>query len=133
MAIAHAIKIGAEPKKLYQDIVDWAVDIEVAPALMDAIIGTSDAPPREYIQHQGGVLIAFHNALRQLLHARNLETSVVDTDTNAAICGGALRCCVRSRRHTRSMGQPCTELQTQGRTSRCSSSTTRMLLVGGCT
>jgi len=41
--------------------------------------------------------LAFHNALWQLLHARNLEEAVVDTigrggdtDTNAAICGALL-------------------------------------------
>ena len=97
MAIAHAIKTGAEPKSLYQDIVDWAVDIKVVPALMDAIIGASDAPPEEYIQQQGWVLIAFRNALWQLLHAHSFETGVVDTvmrggdtDTNAAICGALL-------------------------------------------
>ena len=43
------------------------------------------------------MLIAFHNALYQLLHAENLEEGVVDTvmrggdtDTNAAICGALL-------------------------------------------
>jgi ADP-ribosylglycohydrolase len=43
------------------------------------------------------VLIAFQNALYQLLHAENLEEGIVntvmcggDTDTNAAICGALL-------------------------------------------
>ena len=97
MAIAHAIKTGAEPKSLYQDIVNWAVEIEVESALMDAIIGASNAPPGEYVQHLGWVLIAFRNALWQLLHANSFEAGVVDTvmrggdtDTNAAICGALL-------------------------------------------
>ena len=45
----------------------------------------------------GWVLIAFQNALFQMLHAPNLEEGVVntvmqggDTDTNAAICGALL-------------------------------------------
>lgn len=45
----------------------------------------------------GWVLIAWQNALWQLLHAPNLEEGVVDTvgrggdtDTNAAICGALL-------------------------------------------
>ena len=57
----------------------------------------SPPPPAEYVRQQGWVLIAFHNALWQLLHARNLEGGVVDTvmrggdtDTNAAICGALL-------------------------------------------
>jgi len=51
----------------------------------------------DYVQQQGWVLIAFRNALWQLLHAANLEEGVVDTirrggdtDTNAAICGALL-------------------------------------------
>jgi len=51
------------------------------------------APPADYIHHQGWVLIAFHNALWQLLHAPILEEghhARWDTDTNAAICGALL-------------------------------------------
>ncbi len=97
MAISHAIKSGAESKSLYQHIVKWAIEIEVAPALMDTVYGASEAPPGDYVQHLGWVLIAFRNALWQLLHAHSFETGVVDTvmrggdtDTNAAICGALL-------------------------------------------
>ena len=58
---------------------------------------SASAPPAEYFCQKGWVLIAFHNALWQLLHASNLEEAVVDTvmrggdtDTNAAICGALL-------------------------------------------
>lgn len=68
-----------------------------APAFMDAIYGVAEAPPAGYVQQQGWVLIAFRNALWQLLHAPSLEAGVVgtvtrggDTDTNAAICGALL-------------------------------------------
>ena len=51
----------------------------------------------DYVHQQGWVLIAFQNALYQLLHAPSLEDGVVDTnmrggdtDTNAAICGALL-------------------------------------------
>ena len=97
MAIAHTIKTGAEPKSLHQDIFDWAADIEVDPALLNAISIASEAPPEDYVQQQGWALIAFRNALWQLLHARSFEAGVVDTvmrggdtDTNAAICGALL-------------------------------------------
>jgi len=54
-------------------------------------------PPTDYLDKQGWVLVAFHNALWQLLHASGLEDGIIntvmqggDTDTNAAICGALL-------------------------------------------
>ncbi len=97
MAIAHAIRTGAEASDLYQQIVLWADKMKVDGQLMEAIAGAGDVPPRDYIHNQGWVLIAFQNALWQLLHAPSLEEAVVDTvmrggdtDTNAAICGALL-------------------------------------------
>lgn len=97
MAIAHAIASGCEGKKLYQDIKQWAVDLAVDPALIDAIHGATEGPPADYVQQQGWVLIAFRNTLWQLLNAPSFEAGVVDTvmrggdtDTNAAICGALL-------------------------------------------
>ncbi len=97
MAIAHAIASGCEAEKLYQNIKQWAADLAVDPALMEAIHGAAEAPPEDYVQQQGWVLIAFRNALWQLLNAPSLEAGVVDTvmrggdtDTNAAICGALL-------------------------------------------
>lgn len=97
MAIARTIASGCEVEELYQNIKQWAADLAVDPALMDVIHGASKAPPADYIRHQGWVLIAFRNALWQLLNAPSLEAGVVDTvmrggdtDTNAAICGALL-------------------------------------------
>lgn len=97
MAIAHAIASGCEAEKLYRNIRKWAVDMTVEPALLDAIYQAADEPPVDYVHQQGWVLIAFQNALHQLLYAPNLEDGVVDTvmrggdtDTNAAICGALL-------------------------------------------
>jgi ADP-ribosylglycohydrolase len=97
MAIAHAIASGCEAETLYRNIRQWAVGMDIDPALRDAVCGASQSPPNDYIHHQGWVLIAFRNALWQLLHAPNLEAGVVDTvmrggdtDTNAAICGALL-------------------------------------------
>ncbi len=51
----------------------------------------------DFCSHMGWVLIAFSNAVYQLLHATSLEEGVVDTvmrggdtDTNAAIAGALL-------------------------------------------
>jgi ADP-ribosylglycohydrolase/fructose-1,6-bisphosphatase/inositol monophosphatase family enzyme len=97
MAISHAIKTGESPHALYQNILKWARDMQVDPSILTVIQSASDSPPEDYMHHQGWVLIAFHNALYQLLHAENLENGIVDTvmrggdtDTNAAICGALL-------------------------------------------
>jgi len=65
--------------------------------LLDALRFAAISPPTDYVTHQGWVIIAFHNAFWQLLHAPNFEEGLVDTvmrggdtDTNAAICGALL-------------------------------------------
>ncbi len=97
MAIVEAIRHETKPIDLYEKILSWAESIKVEPSLMGIIIKAKDHPPADYLTHMGWVLVAFHNALWQLLHAKNLEEGVVqsvmgggDTDTNAAICGALL-------------------------------------------
>lgn len=97
LAIAQAIEKGSEGPDLYRFIREEAIAREVAKPLMNAIEKAQDEPPEDYVTMQGWVLIAFQNALWQLLHAENLEEGVVDTvmrggdtDTNAAICGALL-------------------------------------------
>ena len=71
--------------------------MDVDESVMKAIKSAEDAPPEDFMHNMGWALIAFQNALWQLLHAENLEEGVVDTvmrggdtDTNAAICGAFL-------------------------------------------
>lgn len=97
MAIAHAIKTGLEPRALFDCIMGWAADLDVDRSLHTTILAAAKDPPGDFTHQQGWVLIAFHNALWQLLHAPTLEEGVVDTvmrggdtDTNAAICGALL-------------------------------------------
>ena len=97
MAIARAIRTGCGPSELYREIVGWAEDARMDPSLLETVRSAAAAPPADYLHHQGWVLIAFQNALWQLLHAPSLEDAVVDTvmcggdtDTNAAICGALL-------------------------------------------
>jgi ADP-ribosylglycohydrolase len=97
MAIADAIGTGKGAQDLYRQIETWAAEMKVEAALMKTITAASIAPPPDYIHQQGWVLIAFQNALWQLLHAPSLEEGVVDTvmrggdtDTNAAIAGALL-------------------------------------------
>ena len=98
MAIAHVIRTGCPPYALYCQIATWAKDMHMEPALHQVIEEARNAPPVAFDRaNKGWVLIAFQNALWQLLHAPNLEEGVVDTvmrggdtDTNAAICGALL-------------------------------------------
>jgi ADP-ribosyl-[dinitrogen reductase] hydrolase len=97
MAIAEAVGQGKSAQQIYEDIKDWAAAMKVEKPLMNAILDAADSRPADYLHQQGWVLIAFQNALWQLLHAKSLEEGVVntvmcggDTDTNAAICGALL-------------------------------------------
>lgn len=96
-AISVAIRSGGGAADVYRTIGELATGMTVEPALQDAITGAAQSPPSEYFEQQGWVLIAFRNALWQLVHATTLEEGVVDTvmrggdtDTNAAICGALL-------------------------------------------
>ncbi len=96
-AVAHSIATGCEPNELYEAIVEWTTELAVDSALADVVLKAASEPPADYTRNQGWVLLAFQNALWQLLHAPDLETGVVDsvmrggdTDTNAAICGALL-------------------------------------------
>ena len=96
MAIAHAVGTGCGASELYSQVVEWAEEMDVRASLKQTIAGANDSPPDDYVDKMGWVLIAFRNALWQLLHADSVEEGIVDTimrggdtDTNAAI-GGAL-------------------------------------------
>ncbi|WP_298135497.1 ADP-ribosylglycohydrolase family protein [Acidiferrobacter sp.] len=96
-AIAHAVQTGSEPASLYAHIREWAIGDRVDEVLVAVIDRAAWAPPEDYLTLQGWVLVAFGNALWQLLHAPSLEQALVDTvgrggdtDTNAAVCGALL-------------------------------------------
>ena len=97
LAIAHAVREGGSAGALYERVLAWARDMAVDESLLEAIVGAADAPPADYTVLQGWVLIAFRNALWQLLHAADAEAGIIDTvmrggdtDTNAAIAGALL-------------------------------------------
>ena len=97
MGISHAIKTGCQPKSLYQDMLVWAQGLQVEKMVLRTLEQAAESPPEDYTRQQGWVLIAFQNAVWQLMQAKNFEEAVVDTvmrggdtDTNAAICGALL-------------------------------------------
>jgi ADP-ribosyl-[dinitrogen reductase] hydrolase len=53
MAIAHAIRQGCDARNLYEQIVTWAGDMEVDGSLLETVRGAAEAPPADYVHHQG--------------------------------------------------------------------------------
>jgi ADP-ribosylglycohydrolase len=97
LAVAEAVRTRTEAEALYRSVVDWGVGLQIEQKLLDAISKAGQSPPQDFLTDKGWVLIAFQNALWQLLHATSFEEGVVDTvmhggdaDTNAAICGALL-------------------------------------------
>ena len=97
MAISHAVGTGCGANDLYERIVVWADEMDAHESLRKTIASAAAAPPDDFVRSQGWVLIAFRNALWQLLYAASAEDGIVetimhggDTDTNAAISGALL-------------------------------------------
>ena len=96
-AIAQAVRDGGTPGDVYQRLREHARALDVLPTLAETLERAAHEPPANYIRYQGWVIIAFQNAVWQLLHAPDVEQGIVDTvmrggdtDTNAAICGALL-------------------------------------------
>ncbi|MBY5918035.1 ADP-ribosylglycohydrolase family protein [Rhizobium leguminosarum] len=108
-ALSYAIAEGPTPRDVYQTIRKWSDELGVHDSIRDAIAAAEKEPPKDFVNQQGWVLIAFQNAFFQLLHSNSLEDGVVstvsnggDTDTNAAIAGALLgaihgECAIPSR------------------------------------
>ncbi len=96
-AIARAVGEPGTPRDIYQAALETAERAGVCSEVRQALQDAADAPPADFLQHEGWVLIALQNAFYRLLHAADLEEGVVatvmaggDTDTNAAIAGALL-------------------------------------------
>lgn len=96
-AIAAAVGRGHAPDRLYADLLRRAGELGVDTSLLEALRAARSAPPADYQSRMGWVLVAFQNAIWQLLHAAGPEEALVDTvgrggdtDTNAAIAGALL-------------------------------------------
>lgn len=97
LAIARAIQQELTPEAVYELVETYASHLDVDFELKAIIGDAAFMAPSDYLDKQGWVLIAFQNALWQLLHASTLEEALIDTvgrggdtDTNAAICGALL-------------------------------------------
>jgi ADP-ribosylglycohydrolase len=96
-AVASAIAAGGTPQSCHEAALAEADRSGVEPAIRKALEGALNAPPANYSDFMGWVLIALQNAFWQLLHAPSLEEGVIDTvmrggdtDTNGAIAGALL-------------------------------------------
>ncbi len=97
LGIARAIQNCLSAQEVYELILKYAEHLDVDFELKAVIGDASFMAPSDYLDKEGWVLIAFQNALWQLLHAPNFEEALVDTvgrggdtDTNAAICGALM-------------------------------------------
>jgi ADP-ribosylglycohydrolase len=91
------VATGCTSQECYAAAVAEAERSSVQPGVRQALENARHAPPADYQEQLGWVLIALQNAFYQLLHARNLEEGIVDTimrggdtDTNGAIAGALL-------------------------------------------
>ena len=96
-ALSFTVNSNVTAEKVFEHIVDCSKKWQVNSSLTTVIRSSETDPPRDYMSQQGWVLIAFGNALWQLIHADDFESGVVDTvmrggdtDTNAAIAGALL-------------------------------------------
>lgn len=97
LAVAEAVRCRNNPECLYQSMIDWTRELRIDPVLRETVDMAAAQPPEDYVRNQGWVVTAFHNAIWQMLHARDFEEALVDTisrggdtDTNAAICGALM-------------------------------------------
>ena len=96
-ALSFTVNSNVTAAEVFDHIVDCSKKWQVDSSLTTVIRSSETDPPRDYMSQQGWVLIAFGNALWQLIHADDFESGVVDTvmrggdtDTNAAIAGALL-------------------------------------------
>ncbi len=92
MMLAKAIATGADAETLYQDLQQWAVELNVEYALHKVIEQALFMPPADFTTPIKPVLCAFHNAVWQMLYAKSVEDAISetirqggDTGTNAAV------------------------------------------------
>lgn len=97
MGISFAVSRQHTPESIYQHIRRWSVDLRADESVLSVIDTALTEKPVDYVEQQGWVLIAFQNALWQLVNSESLEEAIIDTvmrggdtDTNAAICGALL-------------------------------------------
>lgn len=96
-AVAKAIADGGTPANCHDAAIAEAERSRAQASVRKALEDARHAPPADYQNQMGWVLIALQNAFWQLLHAPSLEEGVVDTvmrggdtDTTAAIAGALL-------------------------------------------
>ncbi len=92
--LSIVVKNGASPSEAYEHLFTSAERLDVCREVRQTIASSAKASPADYLSKQGWVLVAFGNAIYELLHASSAEEAIVatikrggDTDTNAAICG----------------------------------------------
>jgi ADP-ribosylglycohydrolase len=79
MLLAKAIDSGADADTLYQDVGNWAQELNVDQQIHSSIQQALFLPGSNELRQQNPALAAFQNLLFQLLYAKSLGEAVVDT------------------------------------------------------
>jgi ADP-ribosyl-[dinitrogen reductase] hydrolase len=87
MATAQFISSHKSPLETYEDIKVWATELKVEKALMKSILDVPNSVPADYVHQQGWVIIAFQNALWQLLNAPSLPAGNSRQDEYRVLSG----------------------------------------------
>ena len=77
--LSHIVKTGGNPFQVYEYLVASSDRLAVCRDVRNVVARSAVGPPRDYVAKQGWVLIAFGNAIYQLLHAPSVEEATVDT------------------------------------------------------
>ena len=77
--LSHIVKTGGNPFQVYEYLVASSDRLAVCRDVRNVVARSAVGPPRDYVAKQGWVLIAFGNAIYQLLHAPSVEEAIVDT------------------------------------------------------
>ena len=98
--IAEAIRSSEDGEALYSDLCRRPENYcgePILPEIRNCIQKAASEKPVLDGRHSGWVLLAFQNALYQLIHAVSFDRAVIDTvmgggdtDTNGAICGALM-------------------------------------------
>mgnify|MGYP002630173340 CR=1 FL=1 len=97
LGVAFALREGAGPRAVYNHTLAGARALGLHADVLRTLEAAATAPPADFMQQQGWVLLALQNAFYQLNNAPDFESGLVDTvgrggdtDTNGCIAGALL-------------------------------------------
>lgn len=97
LALAKALQGRKDREGIWRETLAWGRENGIEQTVLSALEAAGSAPPADFLDRGGWVLLALQNAFYRFLHAGSPEAGIVetvrsggDTDTNAAIAGALL-------------------------------------------